>query len=119
MLMAMKMIVIMMIIIIIIQFFIYLRAELNSQWPIAESATRQYRTKQTTKETTKQRQMDQLRLFTLRYDLLKISAFAVETHLAEGGATERVKVTYVPSRNTNADCFQDRGAVFSATKDIY
>jgi hypothetical protein len=58
--------------------------------------------------------MDQLRLFTLKYDLLKISvdlqtAFAAETHLAQG-ATERVKVTYVPSRNTNADCFQDRGA---------
>jgi hypothetical protein len=39
--------------IIIIQFFIYLRAELNSQWPIRESARiqttaiRQHRTKQT------------------------------------------------------------------------
>jgi hypothetical protein len=31
------------------------------------------------------------------------------------GATERGKVTYVPSRNTNADCFQDRGAMFRAT----
>jgi hypothetical protein len=37
-----------------IQFFVYLRAELNSQWPIAESARiqtttaiRQHRTKQT------------------------------------------------------------------------
>jgi hypothetical protein len=34
------------------------------------------------------------------------------------GATERGKVTYVPSVNTNADCFDDRGAMFSATKDI-
>jgi hypothetical protein len=106
----------------IIQFFIYLRNELNSQWPIAESAQlqttaiRQHRTNQTTKtttkETTKQRKMDQLRRCTLKCDLLKIAAdlqtaFAAETHLAEG-ATEGVKVTYVPSGNTNADCFQDR-----------
>jgi hypothetical protein len=32
------------------------------------------------------------------------------------GATERVKITYVPSRNTNVDCFQDRRALFSAAK---
>jgi hypothetical protein len=56
-------------------------------------------------------------------DLLKISvdlqtACVAETHLAEG-ATERVKVTYFPRINTNADCFQDRGAMFIATKDIY
>jgi hypothetical protein len=41
-----------------IQFFIYLRAELNNQWPITESeriqttAIRQHRTKPTTKTTT-------------------------------------------------------------------
>jgi hypothetical protein len=63
--------------------------------------------------------MDQLRLFTLNNDALKISeylqtALAAETHLAEG-ATERGKVTDVPSGNTNADCFQGRGAIFSAT----
>jgi hypothetical protein len=57
--------------------------------------------------------MDQLRLFKLKHDSLKISvdlqtAFAADTHHVEG-ATERGKVTYVPSRNTNADCFQDRG----------
>jgi hypothetical protein len=39
--------------------------------------------------TTKQRKMDQLRLFKLKHDLLKISvdlqtAFAADTHLAEG-----------------------------------
>jgi hypothetical protein len=78
----------------LIQFFIYLRAELNSQWPVTESARiqttaiRQHRTKQT-KTTTKERKMDQLRLFTLKHDSLKISvdlqtAFAAETHLAEG-----------------------------------
>jgi hypothetical protein len=77
-----------------IQFFIYLRAELNSQWPVTKSARihttaiRQHRTKQT-KTTTKQRKIDQPRLFTPKYDLLKISvdlqtAFAAETHLAEG-----------------------------------
>jgi hypothetical protein len=42
-----------------IQIFIYLRAELNSQWPITESARiqttaiRQHRTKQTNKNKTK------------------------------------------------------------------
>jgi hypothetical protein len=82
-------IIIITIITIIIQFVIYLRAELNSQWPITESAQirttglRQHRTKQ-----TKQIQMDQLRLFKLKPDLLKISvdlqtAFAADTHLAE------------------------------------
>jgi hypothetical protein len=65
-------------IILLIQFFIYLLAELKSQWPITESARiqtsaiRQNRAKQTTKtttkESTKQTKMDQLRLFTLKYD---------------------------------------------------
>jgi hypothetical protein len=45
--------------------------------------------KTTQDKTTKQRKLDQLRLFKLRHDLLKISvdlqtAFAAETHLAEG-----------------------------------
>jgi hypothetical protein len=70
-----------------------LRAELGTQWPVTESARihtaiRQHRTKQT-KTTTKQRKMDQLRIFKLKHDLLKISAdlqtaFAADTHLAEG-----------------------------------
>jgi hypothetical protein len=43
----------------LIQFFIYLRAELNSQWLITESAhhsnkIRQHRTKQQSKKTRKQ-----------------------------------------------------------------
>jgi hypothetical protein len=69
-------IIIVMLIIQSIQFFIYLRAELNSQCPITESARiqttviRQHRTK---KQTRKQRKMDQLRLFELKHDLLKIS----------------------------------------------
>jgi hypothetical protein len=67
--------------------------------------------------------MNQLRRFKFKHELLKISvdlqtAFAADTHLVEG-ATEHGKVTYVLSRNTNADCFQDRGALFSATKYIY
>jgi hypothetical protein len=80
------------IIIISIQLFIYLHAELNSQWSITESARiqtaiRQHRTKHT--KTTKQRKMDQLKLFKLKHGLLKISvdlqtAFAADTHLAEG-----------------------------------
>jgi hypothetical protein len=60
---------------------------------IRPTAPRKYRTKQnkktTTKGTTKQREMDKLRLFEFKHDLLKISvnlqtAFAAETHLAEG-----------------------------------
>jgi hypothetical protein len=35
------------------------------------------------------------------------------------GATERGKVTYVSSRNTNADCFEGRGTIFTASKDIH
>jgi hypothetical protein len=79
--------------IIIIQFFIYLRAELNSQWPELariQTAIRQHMIKlqQIDKKQNKTK-MDHLRLFTLKYDLLKISvnvqtAFASETHLADG-----------------------------------
>jgi hypothetical protein len=76
-----------------IKFFINLRAELNSRWPISESAPirttaiRQHRTKQTKQETKKK--MNRLRLLKLKHDLLKISidlqtAFAADTHLAEG-----------------------------------
>jgi hypothetical protein len=52
---------------------------------------RKHRTKQTNKQkkTRKQRKMDQLRLFKLKLVLLNISidlqtAFAADTHLAEG-----------------------------------
>jgi hypothetical protein len=64
--------------------------------------------------------MNQLRLFKLKHDLLKISvdlqtAFAEDTHLAEGQWLKEqlnmVKLRYVPSRNTNADCFQNRGSI--------
>jgi hypothetical protein len=36
-----------------------------------------------------------------------------------GGATEHGKGTHVPSRNTNADCFEERGEIFSAVINIY
>jgi hypothetical protein len=59
----------------------------------------------------------------LKHNLLKVSvdlqtAFEADTQLAEG-ATESGKVTYVPSKNKNVDRFQDRGAIFTATIDIY
>jgi hypothetical protein len=34
-------------------------------------------------------------------------------------ASEHLEVTNVPSKNKNADCFEDRGAIFGATKNIY
>jgi hypothetical protein len=63
------------------------RVSTNTTTAIGQHRTIQ--TKTTTKERRKQQKMDHLRLFTLKYDLLKISvdlqtAFAAETHLAEG-----------------------------------
>jgi hypothetical protein len=102
-------------------------AELN-QWPTAESAQtqtaatiRQHRTKQ------KQRKGHQLRSFIFTPAFLKISVdlqttFAAEMRRAEGQWLEEqldmVKSRYVPSRNANADSFEDRGPAFSATGDI-
>jgi hypothetical protein len=57
---------------------------------IQTTARRQHRTQQNNnKRKTKQRRMDQLRLFTLKYDLLKIyldlqTASVADTHLATG-----------------------------------
>jgi hypothetical protein len=36
-----------------------------------------------------------------------------------GGIAESGKVTYVPSRNTNVDCFEDRGATFSVIVNTF
>jgi hypothetical protein len=70
------------------QCFIYLSAELNGQWPIMESAwiqtataMRQHRRDRTNR---KQRKIDQLRLFILKFEFLKVfihlqTAFAAET----------------------------------------
>jgi hypothetical protein len=68
-------------------------------------------TQDKTNKKTKRNKIDQIRLFKHKHELLKISldlqtAFAADTHLAEG-ANERGKDTYVPSGNTNADCFQE------------
>jgi uncharacterized protein YxeA len=66
-------IIIIIIIIILIQFFIYLRAQLNSEWPVTESARiqtttamrqhRKKRTKTNKRNNKKQGKMDQLMLF--------------------------------------------------------
>jgi hypothetical protein len=116
--------IIIIIIIIIIEFFIYLRAKVNSQWPITVSTNTKTAMKHRIKRTknNKNKEVDQLRLLTLKHKK-KIwsylqTAFAAETHPA-GGDAERGKVTYVLSRNTNDDCVEDRGAKFSATKYIY
>jgi hypothetical protein len=56
------------------------------------TAIRQHMTKQT-KSNNKTKKMDQLRLFKLKHHLLKISAFAAGTHLAEGQCLkEQLKV---------------------------
>jgi hypothetical protein len=34
------------------------------------------------------------------------------------GATEYDEVTYTPSRDRNADCFDCKGAIFSAVKKV-
>jgi hypothetical protein len=63
--------------------------------------------------------MDQLRLLTLKHELLKISVrLQTAKWLEEQGNIVKLR-TYVPRRNMNADCFENRGATFSATEDIY
>jgi hypothetical protein len=91
---------------------------------------KQHRAKQqkTTQETTKYQKMDQIRLFTLEHELLKKSCLyencifsrnASRWRTVAKGATELCKVTYGPSRNMNADCFEDKGVIFSGSKEIY
>jgi site-specific DNA-adenine methylase len=73
----------------IIQFnslFIYV---LNSTANGQLQSQHEYKQPDKTNKKTKQRNMDHLRLFKLKHDLLKISvdlqtAFAADTHLAEG-----------------------------------
>jgi hypothetical protein len=94
------------------QFHICLCAELDSQWPVTESVRIQ------TATATKHIQNK-----TLKHEFLQISldlqtALAAEAHRAEG-ATKRRDVTNVPRMNMNADCFEDKGATFSATRHIY
>jgi hypothetical protein len=67
----------------------YLRAEHNNQWPITELARVQTTTRKTQDNTPppKGKKLNQLRLFTLKHEFLKISVdlqtvFAAETRLA-------------------------------------
>jgi hypothetical protein len=60
--------------------------------------------------------MDQLRLFKLKHDLLKISVdlkteLAADTHLAEGQWLKEQLNVVVPTRNTNADFAGQRGNI--------
>jgi hypothetical protein len=72
--------------------------------------------------------MDQLRLYTLKHELLKISvhsqtAFAVGTHLAEGQwlkeQLNEVKLRMFRVGTRIPIVSRREGAIFSATKDIY
>jgi hypothetical protein len=79
------------------QFFIYIHAELNSQWFLRDNSNRNNSsngTSETTEQTNKtnnkkQGHIIQLRLFPLAREFLKISAHmqtapAAETHRTEG-----------------------------------
>jgi hypothetical protein len=79
----------------LIQFFIYLRAELNSQWAnyrVSSNTSNSNLTAQdkTNKKQQKQRKINPFRLLTLKKEFLKISlslrtVFTVETHLKASG----------------------------------
>lgn len=64
--------------------------------------------------------MEQLRLFTLRYESLKTSlrlhaALAVETRVADGKWLKNqlnLKLRHAPRRKMYADCFEVREAIF-------
>jgi hypothetical protein len=71
--------------------------------------------------------MDQLRLFKLKHELLKIyvdlqTAFAADTHLAEGqwlkGQPNVVKLRMFPVGIGMPTVSKAEGAMFSATTDI-
>jgi hypothetical protein len=86
----------------------------------SNKTTQEKTNKNNKRKTKKQGKMESVKLLTFKRGFLKISvdlqtALPAETH----PAIESCKVTYVPSGNTNADSFQDRGAIFSVTKGIY
>jgi hypothetical protein len=87
------------------------------------AAIRQHKTKkkkQQKKQQQKRREMDQLRLFTLRHELLNISLcldteFVEVTHIADEQWLKdqlNVKLLRVPRRNIHADCFEVIGTEF-------
>jgi hypothetical protein len=100
-----------------IQLFIYLYAGLNGQWSFTESAriqtrtTRQHRTKR--KIQQKLIRIDQLSIFTLKQELLKLSvysqtAYAAKTRMVVDSDWKNNwtrSVTYGSSGNKNAGCF--------------
>jgi hypothetical protein len=86
---------------------------------------RKYNRNKGNKEQNKRR--NQLRLFTLKREFLKISphsqtALGAETHRAEEQWLEE-QLNVVKLRMfrllPNADCYEERRATFSASKDIY
>jgi hypothetical protein len=99
--------------------FIYLRAELdNSQLQVNTNTN----TNSSNMTNIWSKQIDQLKILKFNREHLKISvdlqtAFSSENtskwRAVVVGATERGKITYVPSRNTNADYFEGRGATFT------
>lgn len=75
------------IIIVIIQLFVYLRADLNSQWQITESTRIQTTT--AIRQHMYKRKLYQLIMFKFQLEFLKMSVYlqaplATELHLAEG-----------------------------------
>lgn len=69
------------------QFYIYIGAEFNSQWPVTESERIQIITTRQNKQVKKTIKINQFGLLTLKYVFLKMYvilhiAFAVETRLA-------------------------------------
>jgi hypothetical protein len=117
----------------VIQFnslYIYLRSELSNQWLIRAStwiqitADNTETTNQTTSKGTTEKKMDQLRLFTLRHELLKISAllrttFIAEIHLTEGQWLKEELTATELRMFPIADRFEDKWAIFSVCKYIY
>jgi hypothetical protein len=84
--------------------------------------------KKRSKETTKERKIEQPRLLTLKHDLLKISvdlqtAFAAETHLAQGQWLKEqlnvVKLRMFQVGTRMQTVSRAERAKFSATKGIY
>jgi hypothetical protein len=108
-----------------IQFFIYLRDVLNSQWPITESARKQkqYDSTGQNKKATKTKKY--VYAFNIQTRLLKnickfiscICSWNTSSWMAVARrASEYVEVTNVPSRNQKSDCFDDRKGTFIKNK---
>jgi ABC-type transporter MlaC component len=110
----------MMTITIIIRFFIYLRAELNSQGPITELALMQNNNRnkhKDIKQTNNKKKQNPLLLFQFKHKFLTVSVdiqtalAAAEAHPAEGRwLKEQLNVVKLPMF-TNADSFWNSAPV--------